>query len=245
MTDPRLRHLRAVIWDIDGVKYNPADCPGLASMWSEAVGKSACAMLPGLDLAEACAISTISFKRYGSSIIGFKDKAGQAGVDMRQFRDFVFNDSQKNLSQAVITLYPALFCPESELIAAFQSCATRGVQHGVATHSSIRQWVRPMFTAQGILPFFNATAMVGWDDVGYLNKAKSALAVRTSLKALGAEPARAAFVEDTAVNLERAKADIHPDLFTVYVHKGTPVSPQPDYIDLQVIDNRAFMNLMR
>lgn len=245
MTDLRLRHLRAVIWDIDGVKYNPADCPGLASLWNEAVGKSACAMIPGLDLAEACAISTISFKRYGSSIVGFKDKAGQAGVDMRHFRDFVFNDSQKNLFQTMTARFPAVFRPEPTLIDAFQACALRGVQHGVATQSSIRQWAGPLLAAQGLLPFFNNTAMVGWDDVAYLNKAQNALAVRTSLKAIGANPACAAFIEDTPRNLERAKIDIHPDLFTVYVHKGLPLDPQPDYVDLQVRDNRDFMNLMR
>lgn len=245
MTDPSLRHLRAVIWDIDGVKYNPADCPNLGALWSEAVGKSACAILPGLDLAEACAIATISFKRYASSIVGFKDKAGQAGVDMRHFRDFVFDDSQKNLFQTMLSRFPAVFRPEAGLIAAFQSCAMRGVQHGVASHSSMRQWAKPLLAAQGILPFFNSSAMVGWDDVAYLNKAKSAVAVRTSLKAMGADPAHAAFVEDTAHNLERAKNDIHPDLFTVYVHKGVKLDPQPDYIDLQVMDNRVFMNLMQ
>jgi beta-phosphoglucomutase-like phosphatase (HAD superfamily) len=246
MIEARLKNIKAVVWDIDGVVYENKylNMPNVPNIFETCAVEVARRLIPSLDLQEAFVIASQGYEKYGGSHLGFGDHARKAGLDPNIFLRNIHAEFHRETFKRLSTDHPAFLTYNQDLVAAFTLVSH--LRHGVATHSCRDHWTEPLLRSIGIRPFFQDNAIFGRADVNFADKAIDPVSVSKSMQALGAQPQETAFFEDTPKNLKRAKEVIGGSLVTVFVHGGRPMDVLPPYIDLQVEKARdALLALQR
>jgi FMN phosphatase YigB (HAD superfamily) len=236
-----LLHLKAIVWDFDGVHYDYKTFPPL-NIFDDVIVTAALRVLPTLTEKQAQQIGKETYPLYGDAVHGFTLWAQENGLDVPVVREKIFKGYHHDLFNRL-----ARDCSDRIIIdPATNEAFHRGtplVRHGIATHSSIEYWVKPFLQRQDRLKFFNENAMIGLDDVDFARKTESILALLRSLDALGVSPGEAAFVEDSLPNLEYAHEKL-PGLTKIYIHYGKPLAVLPPYVTLQVSSPKELMQIL-
>lgn len=229
----KLNQIKAVIFDVDGVFYDPRSVPDMEPIFRNTIALTASSLSSGLlSYKDAYAIATESYRIHGYSTEGFNKWAVQNGHNAELLRLEIFKTYHPLVLDKVRQRYPEVLSPDPKKITSFRSSAQIGIVHGVVTHGCIDGWVTPLFSGQGILPFFNQAAMLGLDQYDFTPKHEATNGIQKCATILGVDLSDSAFVEDTLRNLETAKNN-HPELTTVYIHHGSPLRVLPSYVDYQ------------
>jgi phosphoglycolate phosphatase-like HAD superfamily hydrolase len=234
-----LGKIRALTWDIDGVKYAYDQFPGLFEMMDQSCARVACRMLPGLDHETSVELSRRSYNEYGDCIGAYAEWARARGIEVDSFKRDLFRDYHAETWARMREVYPEQLRPDAATVRAFRN-SRNILQHGAATHSSIEAFTRPLLEHKRVLRFFNESAMIGMDEVNFTRKSQDIAAVLLSAQRMGADLKETGFPEDTADNLKCAK-ETDSGLTTIYVHHGSPLESLPSYIDAQVRDARELV----
>ncbi len=104
-----------------------------------------------------------------------------------------------------------------------------GLQFSVLTHSDenmARRWIR----YHAMEDLIKENRVFGLDNRQFINKQNGPLSMLITLDEMKADAGTAAFIEDSASNLEPAHKT---GMYTIYVHRGKKLEPKPDFIDFQ------------
>lgn len=237
-----LKPTQAVIWDIDGVKYNYRASPhvNFYQLCDDAVLKAAKPLLPSLTDQQILFLAQESYRLYRDCYGAFMPFATQSGLPAESFRKHLFQDYHTILFSTLAKDHPGYFDHARHVIPLFHNAPH--IKHGALSHSSIEQWGIKVLDAIGVLPYFDKNALLGMDQYDFMRKSDTVEPLLQILKLLQAQPGEACFVEDSLKNLERAK-DI-PGLSTIYIHYGYPLDELPPYVDAQFHDPAAFMTAL-
>lgn len=228
-----LSRIQGTCHDFDGVFYNPHDIPNYDQHFNLGVAQTIFQMFGDIvDDKEALKLNAEWYGRYGDSVTGMLEWADKKGLSSPTLCSDFFGKFHQNLYRIFMQANPtALTQPSVDLVAAFQKTNDR-VKSGIATHACANEWARPLLPQLGIQPYIQDHAIFGLEDSGFLRKSTDADLVRMCLKALDVEPAAAAYIEDTAVNLKTNK-EAEPKLTTVFLNHGRPLDSKPSHIDFE------------
>ena len=235
---PDLASRDAVIWDYDGVKYDDKAISNHTDLCEQACADAGHALLPELSYAEALELGRKSYDRYGDCLGAHLDWATQNGRNPQEFRQQLFELYHRNLLNHIRSGHSHMFDPVPDTIIEFSR--RPHIRHGIATHSFVDGFVRPLLNQSRLLGFFNEAAMIGMDMVGFARKSQDVASLNLALSRLNASPETAIFVEDNLKNLACAKR-LLPELVTVFMHHGRPLEPKPLFVDFQFTNNRELM----
>lgn len=231
----------AVIWDYDGVKYDEKAIPNLDPICDRSCSEAAVALLPELNLHDAHNLAQRSYQEYGDCLGAFVEWAIQNGRDPLEFRQALFELYHTTLFKYFLDEHAHIFDPNPATLAEFRKRAH--IRHGVATHSYIDGYARPLLAQAHLIGFFNEEALIGMDMVGFARKSQSVASLELCLEHLGATADTALFVEDNLKNLACAKR-LLPKLTTVFMHHGRPLDQKPSYVDFQFTNNCELMKAL-
>lgn len=228
----------AVIWDIDGVKYDEKAISNLYPLCDQSCAEAAVHLLPELSYDDAHILAKRSYDVYGDCLSAFVDWATENGRPAHVFQQALFELYHTTLLRYLWSEHKDVFAPRAETIAEFAK--RPHIRHGSATHSFIDGYAAPLLDQLGISRFFNRSALIGMDMVGFARKSQDVASLELSMSRLGTSPETAIFVEDNLKNLDCAKR-LLPDLVTVFMHHGRPLASKPSYVDYQFANNRELM----
>ncbi|HRC26780.1 MAG TPA: HAD hydrolase-like protein [Alphaproteobacteria bacterium] len=227
-----LGHRICGVWDLDNTLYKDARADGtrISDHFIESFIVTAQALLPGLGEEEIVRRMNDSYRRCGMSSGGFADLAAHHGHTPAILREALHSRTSRRWFQVVTDLYPDHFQPCPETVSAFERLSG-WMRHGCLSHSCTEHWVGPVMEALGLKGFFNE--VMGAGAYGFHSKQLSTIPLETMLERLEAEPQESFFVEDSLVNLEKAK-DLDSRIFNILIHHGAPPDPLPSYLDWAV-----------
>lgn len=238
---PDLASRDAVIWDIDGVKYDEKAIPNLDPLCDQSCAEAAVHLLPELSFDDAHVLAQRSYNEYGDCLSAFVDWATQNERPAHVFQQELFELYHTTLLRYLWAEHKDVFAPSAKTIAAFAK--TPHIRHGSATHSFIDGYAAPLLEQLGISRFFNHSALIGMDMVGFARKSQDVASLNLALSRLNAAAETAIFVEDNLKNLACAKR-LLPELVTVFMHHGRPLEPKPLFVDFQFANNRELMQAL-
>lgn len=239
-----LSHIEWFVWDVDGTmtKYVPR-FNSLCDATKTRIVRRVFSDAPDDVLDE---LTKVNYWEHGDCHTAFIRAARGHGYFSRfseeALRDLVFSPYHTDLFEACQAEIPDLFDLPRQTVSLFEALEGH-VEHGVATHSCRDKWAIPLFKKTGLLRFFKPDAIFGMAEADFANKGENARMLEMVLEALGADPKRTAFVEDSTKNLLVAK-ERFPDITTVQVHHGNAPTQKPEWVDLSTY-NPAHLLRMR
>lgn len=228
-----LNNIQGVCHDFDGVFYNPQDIPNYGEHFNVSVAHTIFEMFGNIIAPQdALKLNAEWYGKYGDSVTGMLEWADKKGLSSPTIGTDFFKKFHQILYRSFMEVNAtALTQPNLDLVKAFQN-ANSSVKNGIATHGCAKEWARPLLPQMGLNNFIQNHAILGLDDSGFLRKSTHPDLVRMCLNALEVEASSAAYIEDTAVNLETNK-EAEPKLTTVFLHHGSPLDSKPSHIDFQ------------
>jgi phosphoglycolate phosphatase-like HAD superfamily hydrolase len=239
--DLNLKNISSVIWDFDGIHFERDNLPDgrFGYLCDESVAKVASVFLQ-IDFETSLTIAKNSIKKYDEYITGYRMHAKNS-----DFKDLEMDDIAKlhraiyqHIFYNVNKSYSGLLSRrETKVLSAFDAIRN-DVQHGIVSHASSSAWCKPAVAMLGLYPYFNENAVMGFEDYGYENKAKSNRGLMNCMDVLGADEKSTAYVDGRLENLKSAKNGF-PDMVTVW---RTPVQEEfnkksrsvPEYVDIVI-----------
>jgi len=164
------------------------------------------------------------------------------GLDLEETRLRLFKKHYAKLYELLMKHCPNIFGDTTDLVDAFRGISGR-VKHGILTQCCMESFGIPVLDKLGLLPFFEAKAMLGLDQVGFVKKAESTKPLRVALELMDADPEHTYFVEDTLSNLERA-SEIK-GLRCIYINHGKPLDELPSFVSNQFREPTDFLRFLK
>lgn len=235
-----------IIFDCDGVLYSWNLFGGIEKakdFCAQAQVEALSRLLPVLSAEEIAAITRRSYEETGDGLRYFVDIAEKNNMDRAEFReqaDMLYH--QVKLKHARERA-PGLLAPCSESSRHLLALGNR-VQFGILSHSCRDHWVKPLLEGKGISRCFRPDNIFGYREFGWNEKSVSAKGLGMIMDAMGADPSRVVFVEDTMANLRPVK-ESYKEVVTVHLSDWQAPSPQDDYIDLCFASNLEFLRALR
>jgi FMN phosphatase YigB (HAD superfamily) len=232
------------------------DCDGVFFSWKLLGGiekaKDFCAkvkvevlshLLPFLSAEEIAVIGRRSYEETGDGLKYFVDIAEKNGMDTAEFREQMYTLYHQVQFRHAREYVPGLLTPCFE---SSQHLLTLGnhMQFGILSQSCRDHWVKPLLEEKGISCCFQPDNIFGFREFGWNEKSLSAKGLGMIMDAMGADPSRVVFVEDTMANLRPVK-ESYKEVVTVHLSDWQTASPQDDYIDLCFASNLEFLRALR
>ncbi len=222
------------VHDFDGVHYDYADHPDIYDFLGDVKAHVLKNLIPEIPLtfAEMKDIGKASYRETGDGLRYFLPLAADHGYDEAEFRAQVHIDYHRVGCEWALEQCPYLFEPCESTNAGFDALQGK-VRHAILTQSCVDNWARPILQHMNRLQFFEQDKLIGFAECGFVTKADSTAPLEMAIKLMNADPRRVAFIEDSLLNLKKAK-ELSPDILTVYCHHKKPLADVPSYVDMMV-----------
>jgi phosphoglycolate phosphatase-like HAD superfamily hydrolase len=228
-----------IIWDIGNVLYPYSRVTEeYYALCHDAHVEIASEVFPMLSMEEAKYLVDECYNTFHDCYGAFIPVIAYYGLDLEVTRLRLFKKHYAMLYELLIKHCPEVFGDSTELVDAFRGVGGR-VKHGILTQCCMESFGMPVLEKLGILPFFEAKAMLGLDQVGFVKKAESTKPLRVVLELMDADPEHTCFVEDTLSNLERA-SEIK-GLRCIYINHGKPLDQLPSFVSNQFREPTDFL----
>ncbi|MRR57029.1 MAG: hypothetical protein EG824_02275 [Deltaproteobacteria bacterium] len=228
-----------IIWDIGNVLYPYSRVTEeYYALCHDAHVEIALEVFPMLSTEEAQYLVDECYNTFHDCYGAFIPVIIHYGLDLEETRLCLFKKHYTILYELLMRHCPDVFGDVTELVDAFRGVCGR-VKHGILTQCCMETFGIPVLDKLGILPFFEAKAMLGLDQVGFVKKAESTKPLRAALELMDADPEHTYFVEDTLSNLERA-SEIK-GLRCIYINHGKPLDTLPSFISNQFREPTDFL----
>jgi phosphoglycolate phosphatase-like HAD superfamily hydrolase len=232
-----------IIWDIGNVLYPYSRVTGeYYALCHDAHIELALEFFPMLSAEEAHYLVDECYRTFHDCYGAFIPVIIHYGLDLDETRLRLFKKHYSVLYELLEKHCPNIFGDTTDLVDAFRGVSGR-VKHGILTQCCMESFGRPVLDKLGILPFFEAEAMLGLDQVGFVKKAESTEPLRVVLELMDADPEHTCFVEDTLSNLERA-SEIK-GLRCVYINHGEPLDALPSFVSSQFREPTDFLRSLK
>lgn len=229
----------SVIWDIGNVLYPYSRVTEeYYVLCHDAHVGVALEVFPMLSREEALYLVDECYNSFHDCYGAFIPVMIHFGLDLEETRLRLFKKHYAVLYELLVKHCPGIFDDTTELVDAFRQISGN-VRHGILSQCCMESFGIPALEKLGILDFFEAKAVLGLDQVGFVKKAESTKPLRVAMELLGADPEHTYFVEDTLSNLERA-SEIE-GLRCIYMHHGKPLGALPSYVSNQFGEPTDFL----
>ena len=236
------------IHDFDGVHYDTHlfdDVYGdIYAFYGQAKLKTARLLMPGLTWSDEEIIQR-GKKSYFTHMDGLKvyiDFATASGIteNALEFRRSFHKEYHQAAFANAMRTHSYVIAPDPALLSAMEELKPF-VRHGMVTMSCLQTWAAPFLQKMDMLRFFEDHALIGAEEVGFLNKKDSTQPLQIGMEKLGARPEQTIFIEDTIENLAMAK-ELDPRILTVHVVHGNQNSgPVAECVDIRVPCLKSFV----
>lgn len=206
------------LWDNDGVLYRFTS-PLRLSFRMAAYDAIREIVDPELSDQQAEDLLKVSRQEYGDS---FAELIAQG-----------YSQAALNLSHHAALDHTLIEC-DVQVRDAFKASVEQGMIHGILTHG-VSEWCDRTLNQTELSAFINEKRRLTAEIMDYAKKHSGVPVFNKALDILGFPVDQTFFVEDSAKNLKPAH---EAGLYTVLLHRGTPLENLPDYIDHQC--NGAF-----
>jgi FMN phosphatase YigB (HAD superfamily) len=228
-----------IIWDIGNVLYPYSRVTQeYYALCHDAHAEIAQEVFPFLSTEEAQFLVDECYNTFHDCYGAFIPVIIHCGLDVEETRLRLFKRHYAMLYELLIKHCPDIFVDTTELVDAFRGIAGR-VKHGILSQCCMESFGIPALDKLGILSFFEAKAILGLDQVGFVKKAESTKPLRLALEIMDADPENTYFVEDTLSNLERA-SEIQ-GLHCIYINHGKPLEKLPSFVSDQFGEPTDFL----
>lgn len=230
------------IWDLDNTLYPDTHPDGFcfADHYLRAFADMARATFPTLSDEDILHYREIGYTHLGASFLGFDEVARDHGYDFEAIHDALHEQVNLLWFERIIQSHPDRIRPCPDTVSLFESLSSH-LRHGCLTHSSIKNWGRPVLERLDIVQFFGP--ILGMPDYDFMSKHLSTRGLEKILDLMDADPPEAFFVEDTIRNLEKVK-DLDSRLLTVLVHHGRPPDRLPSCVDIAVESPKILLSAL-
>jgi pyrimidine 5'-nucleotidase len=202
-----LSHIRGIIWDLDGTLYRYEAV--FIEACNIAAARTAIDLGLKMELGEAIALATHSYREHGSSFKFF----AKHGI---RYEDF-----HTPYHQAVDT---TILAKNHEMKQALQSIPVPMI---ILTNAS-RDWAKRTLNHLELSDIFGDGRLLALEDVDFQSKATGRKGFEKALSLLGVRAGEALMVEDLASNLIHAK---DMGMTTALVHHGKLPEKGVEHVD--------------
>lgn len=221
-----------VIFDCDGVFYSWNALGGMDAaklFYAESKANVVPRLLPSLSREQAATIGAESYAKTGDGLAYFVPIAKEQGYDEVAFRDELHTLYHTALLLDIRRKHPQVLLPCTEMLHYLNEL--RHVRMGILSQSCRQSWLLPLAEEKLILNLFNPAHLFGFKEFDWHEKSQSARGLGMIMKAMGVDPARVVFVEDTKQNLRPVKRE-YPHVLTVHLTDWQTTEPEDTYVDL-------------
>lgn len=210
-----LSHIRAVIWDFDGVWYDYDAIPnsGFYDLCDYAAASAGCKLVPWLNHQDSLDAARESYKKYHDGISAHIPYLMQTGLSESAAKKIMFREYHSTLFNDFKATCPELLDVCHDTVAALRKLPTH-IHQGILTHASAGHWVIPFLKASQNGQFFPLENIVDYEDFDFKPKGFGPEGISLAFNKMGVHPSHTIFVEDSVKNLQVAK-QAYPSLTTV------------------------------
>jgi putative hydrolase of the HAD superfamily len=191
-----MKHIKAILWDMDGVKYFFGK--DLEHHFRHIAATMAVRYLSDLDYETALAMAYASYTKYHSC---WEFMHYDYGLDRRRIQD----ELHETVDIASISRSSADYIAEMQ---------KQSIIHGLLTHGH-RPWVKRVLEKTGMDKVLHSEFITTDEDIYPHRKSNSEKPFLLALEKMNVAPEETIMVEDSQHNLEPAKA---LGMTTVFVH---------------------------